>query len=290
MKHLQAILDKAGPSGPGSRRDAAEILTKVPWVKPPRQLLKMPRLVEPEVPQRRVPACPLMKVPKIEGIETAAWWRSLLAVALNTGMRRRTLLTLKWEWIDWKRCRATIPADAMKGRRPQVFPLNRFCVQHLLAIRGDREAVFPWPHHLTYFNTCFHRLLRYAGIPPEEHFGLHRIRKNTGSALWEKHPGAELILGHASIRVTQNYYVAQEGIMARALEQLFSLRHSPRPWQSRPWPWSRQPVERELDPSKEKEDDDRPQPRSEALQTPVRVLNRKASLWPSSATMQPPAG
>ena len=81
--------------------------------------------------------------------------------------------------------------------------------------------MFPWPFPRKNFYVCFHKLQKSAGIPREEHFGLHAIRKTLGTALWESSPqAAQFALGHSSDRVTQDYYVAGGGLVARALDAL----------------------------------------------------------------------
>lgn len=46
----------------------------------------------------------------------------MLLFALFSGLRRRTLLELRWDWIGWQRIE--IPGDAMKSGRPFDLPLS----------------------------------------------------------------------------------------------------------------------------------------------------------------------
>jgi len=191
LRQLPTILGKAGPRGPRNR-DAFAILPDMTW---------------PEVP----------------GIEPAAWWQALLAVAYNTGLRRRTLFALRWEWIDWERRRILIPGNAMKAGRPMIVPLNQTALDHLLPIRTDRhELVFPLPGPCTsWFHRMFRRLRESAGLPRSEPFGLQILRKTHGTRLAETDlKAAQASLGHRSLGVTLGYYVDQTRRIGRAVEAL----------------------------------------------------------------------
>ena len=125
------------------------------------------------------------------------------------------------EWIDWHNHRIIIPPRSMKARRFHVVHLNETAHRHLLAIRTDRELVFPWPHHSKTFNTMLHRLESAAGIARKDHFGLINIRKNLATRLWASSPAAaSFALGHGSQGVTLRHYVASEGLVAEALDEL----------------------------------------------------------------------
>ena len=220
LRHLQAILDKAGP--PGRRnRDAANLIPDAPWVKPPKARISQPRIVLPGHLSDTYTAAVAMNYPRIQGFKPPAWWRALLVVAFNTGLRRRTLFEMRIEEIDWDARCIRLPAKHMKAGRPHIAPLNHTAIEHLLAIRTDRELVFPWPYNVTYFDQCFHRLQDAAGIPREEHFGLHTIRKTLGTILYEVSPGAaQMTLGHMDQATTRNHYVRADQIVTRALDQL----------------------------------------------------------------------
>jgi len=94
-------------------------------------------------------------------------------------------------------------------------------MEHLRKIRTDRELVFPWPWRREAFYRQLHLLENAAGIPREDHFGLHNLRKTLATTLWADSPQAsQLALGHAGSDVTIRHYVAREGIVAAALDRL----------------------------------------------------------------------
>ena len=82
------------------------------------------------------------------------------------------------------------------GSAGVLIHLNKTALEHLRKIRTDRELVFPLPVTLFAFHKWFHKLQNLAGIPRDEHFGLHGIRRTTATALWEIAPhAAQLALG-----------------------------------------------------------------------------------------------
>ena len=221
MRHLQAILDKAGPPGPRNR-DAADLIERAPWIRPPRPEPKPVRVVTLDTLNSVYAAAVGMKGPTVDGLKPSLWWQALLVVTFNTGLRRGTLFKLRWEWLDWEKRVFVIPGHSMKAKRLHVTPLNETAIEHLRMIYSEnRELVFPWPMDQSTFDTYLHRLLDRAGIPRDQHFGLHDLRKTLATALWEASPqAAQLALGHTSSAVTVNHYVSQTGIVANAIDQL----------------------------------------------------------------------
>jgi len=227
LRHLQAVLDKLGPAGQRNR-EAVGLLKEVPWCRPPREELPIPKIVSKENLQAVYKAADLMTVPKIPGIEPPAWWRALIAIAYNTGHRRRTLFSMRMTDIDWKKRIIIIPAERFKSRRPHVIPLNDDAYSHLVSIRTARDLVFPWPATRWHFDKNFHLLQYRAKIPTREWFGLHNLRKTIASLLWETSPqAATLALGHVSGVTTQNHYINPTAIVAQAMNGIES------PWGAR---------------------------------------------------------
>ncbi len=224
MHYVQRLLDAAGPPS-RSYRCALGLIPAVPWVKSPRPLIRTPKVVDLEVLGKVYRAADLMRFPKIDGIVAADWWKALLVLAYNTGLRRRTLFSLPMSAVDWKRRLLDIPAEVMKARRGEIVHLNPTAFDHLAKIRGDRTLVFPWvegvarPLHA--FNASMHRLQDLAGIPRKDQFGLHQLRKTCGSMLVRHSAAAaQLTLGHADFSTTKRHYICSEGFVAEALDKL----------------------------------------------------------------------
>lgn len=226
LVHIQAILDAAGPPGP-RRRDAAGLLAKVPYCKPPREELDVPRIVSAERLAAVYRAADLMDCPQGHGIEPAQWWRSLLAVALNTALRHRALFELQWPMVDWEGRLLRVPKELLrKSRAGQTIPLNDTAVAHLESIRADDGFIFPWGYSRECFGHKFKLLQGLAGIPPGERFGLQILRRTAGTLLCQTSgpAAAQIILGHHSTLVTFKHYINPRQIGAAALDKL------PQPW------------------------------------------------------------
>lgn len=222
MRFLQVLLDKLGPPGRGNR-DGLDILERVPWAKPPREVVRIPRTITLEQFSACITASLSMDEPQLSGVKAPAWWRALFVVAWNTGERIGTLLSMRMAEIDWAGKRIVLPADRMKSRRPKIVYLNAAALNALRSIRTDRKLIFPWPSndYRSTFYKRLHKLQDVAGIPREDQFGFHPIRKTVATMLWEINPGAaQCALGHTTNDVTKKHYVDGGGMVARALDQL----------------------------------------------------------------------
>lgn len=221
MKKVQAFLDKAGPAGPRNR-DAVELIAKVPWVKPPREIYRAVRIVSEETLNNFYLGCVAASRPRSADFKPPAWWRALVVVPYNLGIRRGTLFALRMQWINWERRCIIIPPEVTKTGQEQILPMNAVVFEHLNAIRGERERVFDFGRCIDrYFYTYWHRLQDACGIPSDQHFGLHDLRRTCATVLWEHNPQvAQFALGHASDRMTRKHYVLGQGMLARAVEQM----------------------------------------------------------------------
>ncbi len=220
LRLVQSVLDKAGPPN-RYNRDAAGLLSDVPYVKLPKVPLPVPRAASQEQLSKCYAAATSMDVPKVDDMTPATWWRLLLALVFNTGIRRRTLFDLRMSDIDWDDTRFVIPPERMKSRRAHVIHANKTIMSHLIASRSDREYVLPQPTDITCFYKRFHVLQDLAGIPRDDHFTLHDIRRATATRLWQDNPqAAQLALGHLGSDVTIRHYVQSAGIVQRALDAL----------------------------------------------------------------------
>jgi len=233
LNNVQVLLDKAGPAD-RSNRDAAGLLESPPWIKPPKKDYPAVRIVTSEqIGSEQIgrvyAAADVMEVPATDGLPAAWWWRTLLVLAWNTGLRKRNLLDARFDWIDWQTHRLTIPAQKHKARRGQAVYLNRACLDHLEMIRlPEREMILPWSgarpfthNEDSFFHRLFRRLQFAAGIAETETFGLHGLRRTVATVLWEHSPAAaQLQLGHTTMGTTQRHYVAGDPIIVRALDKL----------------------------------------------------------------------
>lgn len=220
LTHIQSLLDKAGPPSRGNR-DAAGLIESAPWIRKPRLDPVEPRIPTLDQVSAVYRAAIAAEVPRLPGIKPAAWWRVLIAVTYNTGLRKRTLFEMRMDEIEWDARRIVLNPRRLKSRKRLIVHLNETAFQHLLSIRTDRELVFPSCSSLRNFHRIFHRLQNEAGLPAADHFGLHGLRKALATHLFAANPAAaQLALGHSQMAVTVNHYVAADSIVAAGLDQL----------------------------------------------------------------------
>ena len=132
--------------------------------------------------------------------------RSMIILALNTGMRVGEILNLKWEhvFIDRKYLVALNP----KNSKPRKILINSTLKAELVKIPKISEYVFTNPKTKTQYKNIkktFSRTVIRAGIP---HISFHELRHTTASRLNEK--GVDIltikeILDHADLKTTQLY-------------------------------------------------------------------------------------
>jgi integrase len=149
-----------------------------------------------------------------------ARWRALPALVLmafTTGLRRGSLLSLRWRDVDLRDQRATVART--KNGQPIVAHLTGRMVVELRSI-GPKEPdtlVFGCasgcdrPHN---FDAAFQRALKDAGLPP---IRFHDLRHSCASHLAAKGASAPLladVLGHTTLRMVSRY--AHLNIAARA--------------------------------------------------------------------------
>ncbi|MCX7424245.1 MAG: tyrosine-type recombinase/integrase [Planctomycetia bacterium] len=220
-RYINGLLQKAGP--PGYRnRDAADLIPRVPWIKPPKPEQHRPKIASIAAIEAVYNAAEMMVVPVVPGIAAPDWWRALMVVTFNTGLRRRSLFSITWGQVDLERGWIDVPANRLKSRREQRICLNPTAVEHLRRIQqGADQPVFPWPYCRTHFDPVFRRLQYDAGIPVAAHIGLHMIRKTFGTTWCATDPvAAQLALGHAGLRVTLDRYVRDDEIVSRGVNAI----------------------------------------------------------------------
>lgn len=134
--------------------------------------------------------------------------RPIVEIAVETGMRRGEILSLKLDQVDLER--REIRLTVTKTKRPRVIPLSDRAVAVLVAIASDR------PHGYVFINPttnkpytsvkkAFGSACQKAGIT---NFRFHDLRHTFAS--WSVQGGADLyrlsrILGHTNLQMTTRY-------------------------------------------------------------------------------------
>ncbi len=150
--------------------------------------------------------------------------KSIITVALNTGMRRAEILNLQWNQIDFKARR--IKVERTKSGRVRFIPMNEVLFNELSRQRsesGKSPYVFTNPETGKQYldmKTGFKGALKRAGI---EGLRFHDLRHTFASRLIEKGADIETVrdlLGHHSITITQRYIHSNNDRKKAAVELL----------------------------------------------------------------------
>ena len=151
-------------------------------------------------------------LPNMEGWAFASYFKPLVLLALNTGIRRNALLSLRWEDVDLASGSITLRAATAKSKKSAVLPLNSTALGVLRQWHAQRASdnplVFPSPQTGGVMDNCdtaFEHLLKDAGIT---HFRWHDMRHDFASRLVMA--GVDLntvreLMTHSDISMTLRY-------------------------------------------------------------------------------------
>lgn len=166
-----------------------------------------------------------MRVPRLPGIPAPAYWRSLAIVGYNTAERRYALLHV--EQPNPNATEIVFPRGIRKRKvLTNRVPINEWVREAIESIRTDRKLLYPWPYseteqeQLRWFGRCWEKLLERSGIPAGRRFGLHGLRKATGTEMASYNPMAAMMtLGHQEWATFQRHYAGKK-IKAEGLDKL----------------------------------------------------------------------
>ncbi len=147
--------------------------------------------------------------------------RPVLIIALNTGMRKNEILSLKWDNVDF--LRGYILIEQSKSGKARKVPMNGAASSALMGLPHAAEYVFynrETKAPVQDIKTAFAAACRRAKISG---LRLHDLRHT--AATWMIQAGVDIvtvskILGHASIQMTMRYAHPTPENMKRAVERL----------------------------------------------------------------------
>jgi integrase len=161
----------------------------------------------------------------------------ILAMALNTGMRKGEILSLTWNSIDFDNNLFIINASNNKSKKLKKVPINSYLKTMLLELkmRNSRlinsekiEHVFLGDDHkpVKEVKTAFRNACKRAKI---EGLRFHDLRHTAGTRMLER--GVNIvaiseILGHSSIETTRKRYLHPDNTLRDAVEKLASFEQS----------------------------------------------------------------
>jgi len=156
------------------------------------------------------------------------WFRVLVFVALNTGLRRGELLGLTWGRVDLRRGQLTVSASTTKTNKVRHVALNTAVIEVLKVWRGNVVAFngdsLVWPsqtgREIVNIKRRWKALCDQANV---EDFRFHDCRHDFASRLVQS--GVDLyqvkgLLGHQSITQTERYAHLAPDHQKAAVERL----------------------------------------------------------------------
>jgi integrase len=133
---------------------------------------------------------------------TSLWYlRPLITLAIETGMRRGELLSIRWKDVDLTA--RTIRILKTKNGHPRTIPLTPKAVEILASMERTDERVFPVTPNAV--RLAWERLRRRAGL---KDLRLHDLRHEAVSRFFEYGltvPEVALISGHRDPRMLSRY-------------------------------------------------------------------------------------
>ncbi len=151
--------------------------------------------------------------------------RPIVVTALNTGMRKSELLSLRWPQVDLKNRKITV--INAKNNESRVIPINQTLYRELskLSLKAKGDYVFSDRNGQPFkdIKKAFSSAIKRARI---EDFRFHDLRHTFGSYLVMQ--GVDLktvqqVMGHKEIRMTMRYSHLSPEYVQEAMERLDSL-------------------------------------------------------------------
>ena len=154
--------------------------------------------------------------------------KPMVIVSLNTGIRRKSLLELRWKDINFREENITIRPLIEKTGKLVYIPMNEILTKTLSAWKGqtggkDEELVFPSPRTGEIMNNCnsaWENLLQEADI---KNFRWHDMRHDFASQLVMKGTDLNIVrelMGHSDIKMTLRYAHVDPQVKRAAVDLL----------------------------------------------------------------------
>ena len=160
---------------------------------------------------------------RVYGMNAGFWWKNYLSFLYNTGIRVMTGVLIEWDWID--RENRVITLEERDGvKTTYEFLINDAAARIIDVMRRSHDHpdyVFPWPMSERHLHRQFRMILRDAGVSTQDGVAFSGIRACFASEMAkESVVAASAGLGHSDHRVTEKYYINQETVARKAVEQL----------------------------------------------------------------------
>jgi integrase len=160
-----------------------------------------------------------------------SYYRPVLIIAYNTGMRKGEIKHLKWSYIDWNNMMIRLPKEVTKEGKPKSIPINH----HVKAILDELPRTIH-DYVLTYkgrpmngkgnMRSQFPRACKKAKIPygrkQSEGITFHDIRTAVKSYMEEAGVGEarrDAILGHSKKGMDAHYLFVSDESLRQGMDQ-----------------------------------------------------------------------
>lgn len=131
----------------------------------------------------------------------------LVFAYLHTGARRIELLKPLFGWENVNFNDKKIIIQGLKGTNKRYLPMNK-TLENILTVRKEKGLKYPFDFSPDFVS---HKIAKYYKVAEIKGANLHSLRKTFGSLLLQNKKADLLtvskLLGHASIRTTEKYYV-----------------------------------------------------------------------------------
>lgn len=215
LRHLKAMLRQLGPRA----TRGIGLLSEIPVIEAPRPAQRPVTTFSRAQLRSLVEGASFFQTPLTHPIPSGVWWRALIVVLYNTAWRIGTALSVRWEWVDgdW----INVPPEAMKRREMgRRFYLNSAARRALGTIRQDSGPIFPWAGAMLSLQRWRRRIAARVGLPTNELYGFHCLRRTTLSAIAAINPiVARIVAGHAIHDVLADHYTSDQ-VIVDTLERL----------------------------------------------------------------------
>lgn len=150
-----------------------------------------------------------------------------LVIALNTGMRKGEILSLKWEHVDFKDKQLMVTRERSKSGKGRQVPMNSIVEGELKKLNQKHDYIFYSPQtgsHIRHIKEAFWAACRKAKI---ENLTVHDLR-HTAASFLVNDCGIDIvtaskILGHSKIDMTMKYIHPSDEHKQRGIDRLGSI-------------------------------------------------------------------
>jgi integrase len=151
--------------------------------------------------------------------------KPMVLLALNTGMRRGEIFSLRWPEVDFKRNTVTIIGVYSKSGKTRHINLNSDALRLLKDWSMQSSAALVFPNHKTgeAFDNIKHSWTRLRAMAGLKDFRFHDLRHTFASKLVMA--GVDLytvkeLMGHSTVQMTERYSHLAPEHKAKAVELL----------------------------------------------------------------------